>query len=245
MSKFVSALDLGQVTDYSAFIIAECSTIPDPDPDRKGYTMKRYDVRHIQRWELGTKYTQIVEDLKTCYSAKPNLPHTKLLVDATGCGRPVVDMLRDSTLMASVRAYTITHGFTEGEFKDRHGTVPKLHLCGVTQAAVQQRRVRYADGLRLGPVLEKEMETFQVKVTETRNETFPSWREKDHDDLVLALALIIWYGERHGCGDWSGPIGPTNTISEQIAERVANMRMRAGLESRIYPSYFPKYGTGW
>ena len=28
------------------------------------------------------------------------------------------------------------------------------------------------------------------------NETFESWRERDHDDLVLAVALAAWLGER-------------------------------------------------
>jgi hypothetical protein len=218
MSRILSGLDLGQVTDYAAFVLAECSAIPDPDPDRKGYTLNRYDVRHIHRWDLGTKYTQIVEDLKTWYSAKPELPNTTLLVDATGCGRPVVDMLTESTLLADVRAYTITHGFTEGEYKDGHGTVPKLHLCGASQAALQQRRVRYADGLPLGPVLERELETFQVNVTSDRNEQFASWREKDNDDCVLALALCLWYGEKIGCGGGDYVL-PTSTIDEQIKER--------------------------
>jgi hypothetical protein len=37
-----------------------------------------------------------------------------------------------------------------------------------------------------------------VKVTADRNETFSSWRERDHDDLVLALAPGVWMGERLG-----------------------------------------------
>jgi hypothetical protein len=218
MSTFLAGLDLGQTTHYSAFIIAEHSTVPDPDPERKGHQLNKYDVRHIHRWELGTKYTQIVDDLKTCFSAKPDLPHSTLLVDATGCGIPVVDMLRNSSIWANIRAYTITAGFAEGEYKDGHGTVPKLHLCGACQAALQQRRVRYANGLPLGPVLERELETFQVNVTPDRNEQFASWREKDNDDCVLALALCLWYGEKIGCGGGDYVL-PTSTIDEQIKER--------------------------
>jgi hypothetical protein len=32
---------------------------------------------------------------------------------------------------------------------------------------------------------------WRMKVTADRNETFESWRERDHDDLVLALALAL------------------------------------------------------
>jgi hypothetical protein len=34
-----------------------------------------------------------------------------------------------------------------------------------------------------------------VKITEELNETFESWRERDHDDLVLAVALAAWAAE--------------------------------------------------
>jgi hypothetical protein len=77
-TTFISALDLGQVTDPSAFVIGECSSFPDPDPDRKGCYLNRYDIRHIHRWDLGTKYTQIVADLKSWYTLKPNLPGSTL-----------------------------------------------------------------------------------------------------------------------------------------------------------------------
>jgi hypothetical protein len=33
-------------------------------------------------------------------------------------------------------------------------------------------------------------------VSPDRNETFAAWREKDHDDILLALSLALWYGER-------------------------------------------------
>jgi hypothetical protein len=83
---YVSGLDLGQATDPSAFIIAACSTHPDPDPDRKGCTLNHYDVVHIHRWDLGTKYIRIVEDLKAWFMMKQGLPQSTLLVDATGGG---------------------------------------------------------------------------------------------------------------------------------------------------------------
>jgi hypothetical protein len=63
--------------------------------------------------------------------------------------------------------------------------------------------------------------------------------KKDHVDLVLALALIIWYGEQTNFGDASPYVGPKNTISEQIAERARRM------EQKIYPPYLRRPGTMW
>jgi len=35
-----------------------------------------------------------------------------------------------------------------------------------------------------------------VKVTTAGNETFEAWRERDHDDLVLAVGIAAWVAER-------------------------------------------------
>jgi hypothetical protein len=46
----------------------------------------------------------------------------------------------------------------------------------------------------LTPVLAQELSLFRVKITLAANETFEAWRERDHDDLVLALALALYVG---------------------------------------------------
>jgi hypothetical protein len=193
MPIYVSGLDLGQKADYSALVTTEVERIP--DPDRDGFTVFRHDVRHIHRWPLGTPYPAIIADLTGWYNLLP-LHGSALVVDGTGVGRAVVDMIQASGLTAAVHPFTITAGFNEGD-----GTVPKKDLVFAVVAALQTRRLRFAEALPLRPTLEKELETFRVKVTPDRNEQFAAWREKDHDDLVLALALAVWYGERHGTPD--------------------------------------------
>jgi hypothetical protein len=96
-------------------------------------------------------------------------------------------------MWATVSAWTITAGHKVG---DR--TVPKKDLVGAVQAALGTRRLKIAPDLPLADTLRKELEAFRVKVSPDRNETFESWRERDHDDLVLGLALAVWMGERLG-----------------------------------------------
>lgn len=204
MPQYISGLDLGQSADYSALVTAEVE--PVLDPDSAGQTVFRHDVRHLHRWPLGTPYPAIIADLREWYAAGP-LAGSTLVVDATGVGRPVVDMIRDAGLGVNLCPYTITAGFAEGD-----GTVPKKDLVGAVVAALQTRRLRFAEALELRPTLEKELETFRVKVTADRNETFAAWREKDHDDLVLALALAVWYGERHGGGGVYGVPDPSERL---------------------------------
>jgi hypothetical protein len=43
----------------------------------------------------------------------------------------------------------------------------------------------------------EQMQSFTAKINpETAHESFLAWREQDHDDLLLALAMACWWGSR-------------------------------------------------
>jgi hypothetical protein len=53
--------------------------------------------------------------------------------------------------------------------------------------------------LKEARTLRKELSTFKVKINiASATESFESWRTGQHDDLVLACCLAVWYGERAG-----------------------------------------------
>jgi excisionase family DNA binding protein len=53
--------------------------------------------------------------------------------------------------------------------------------------------------VRLADVLMRELLAFRVKINlQTEHDSYEAWREKDHDDLVLAVALAVWRDDRHG-----------------------------------------------
>lgn len=183
---YFSGLDLGQMQDYSALVVVERTG--QPDPIRPDKTIRNFAVRHLHRWPLGTAYPAIVADVKSLFSAVP-LAGSTLAVDQTGVGRAVVDLFRTAGIGASLRPYTITHGES-----GKVSTVPKKNLVGAVQIPLQDRRLKLADSLPLAPVLAAELGLFRVKVTAAANETFEAWRERDHDDLVLALALAMYVG---------------------------------------------------
>ena len=187
-----SGLDLGQAADYSALVVVERVRTVNECKDVR----IDYGVRYVKRWHLGTSYTIIAADLKEKFANEP-LAKSTLAIDRTGVGRGVSDMIRDSGINAVCRAYTITAGC-----KPNSGTVPKRELVAAIQVPIQQRRLTFADSLPMTDVLQKELELFRVKVTADRNETFESWRERDHDDIVLALALALYAGRttNFACG---------------------------------------------
>ena len=117
----------------------------------------------------------------------------QLVVDATGVGRPVVDMLSAAGL--SPVPITI-HG---GDVVSRDGTywrVPKRDLVGALQVLLQTTRLKIAGQLRYADTLVQELLRFRVKISDQGHDSYGAWRDGEHDDLVLALAVACWYGQR-------------------------------------------------
>jgi hypothetical protein len=189
---YILGLDLGQAQDYTALAVLERTRLP--DPARLPETVSHYAVRHLKRWQLGTPYTHIVAELGGLVR-QPPLDHPLLVVDQTGVGAPVVDMVRQARLPASLRPVLITGGYAANCGGDGVYHVAKVQLASVLQVLLQSRRIKVAP-LPERDVLTRELLAFQVKVTVSATETFEAWREREHDDLVLAVALAAWVGER-------------------------------------------------
>jgi hypothetical protein len=58
------------------------------------------------------------------------------------------------------------------------------------------------------------------------DETFEAdWRDRQHDDMVLGLAIAAWLGERSGCvGPITGFSRPPRTAEERLPEGSAAVR---------------------
>jgi hypothetical protein len=144
----------------------------------------------------------IVELVKTIGSRSGELA---LVVDATGVGLPVTDMLWDrlgkelegtSTTVTPCNV-TITGGdsVTRGAGGLR---VPKRDLISTPLVLMQNGQLKIAEGLALKDTLVKELLNFRVKINiSTAHDSYEAWREGDHDDLVLSVVLACWAGERH------------------------------------------------
>lgn len=186
MASFTLGLDLGFAADSTALAILE-------RPARKE---QPYQVRHLQRFLLGTPYTEIVPDVATLMRT-PQLRGSFLVVDQTGVGRPVVELLQRADIPGAVVPVTITAGMATTRQEDGSYHVAKKELVSVLQILLQSRRLKVARSLADAEVLVREMQNFRVKITASANETYEAWREGQHDDLVLAVALACWYAEQH------------------------------------------------
>jgi hypothetical protein len=189
---FFSGLDLGQLSDYSALCVVERTEQEDDD----GRPVRHFAVRHLQRWPLRSAYGDIVAGVVHTFD-RPPLTGSPLCVDRTGVGVAVFGQLTRARPQARLVPITITGGAQTACGEDGCWSVPKRELAGVLQVLLGMRRLKVSPALPLAKVLTKEMATFKVKVNiATGNESFEAWRERDHDDLVLSVALACWYSER-------------------------------------------------
>ena len=184
--SFSVGLDIGQSNDPTA--LAALENVGPPGEGRR----PEYHLRHIRRFELGTPYPTIVEEV-TALLAREALSDARLVVDATGVGRPIVEMLTEKGLSP----YSIW--ITGGDSVSRDGRefrVPKRELASTVQALLQSERLKFAKGLPHREVLVDELQKFRAKINiDTGEASFEHWRERDTDDVVLALACAAWMEE--------------------------------------------------
>jgi hypothetical protein len=196
---YFPALDLGQRRDHTALAVLErADYVGGRDPatwERR--KERRLSVRHLERMKLGTPYPEIVERARSLTRSAELQDRCTLVVDATGVGAPVVDMLRRADLGCGIVPVQITHGMRV-TYHDGYYGVPKRDLVVGLQAKFETGEVRIAAGLAEGATLMKELMDMRVKVSAAGHEGFGAWREGTHDDLVLALALACW---RAGMGE--------------------------------------------
>src|SRR5215210_2939438 len=114
---FYVGLDLGQAADYT--VLAVVQSVIELTPS--GGTQKALHLRHLERYELGTSYPAIADKVAALMRDERLSPNEydpsrfrvfrqepQLIVDDTGVGRAVADLLKTKGLQ--FRAITITGG---------------------------------------------------------------------------------------------------------------------------------------
>jgi hypothetical protein len=203
--NYTLGLDLGQAAEFSAICAVE-RTVAVPRDLREPIPPPVYTVRHLHRWPLGTPYPEIVKAVKALV-ATPELEGCRLVVDATGVGGAVMDLVQRAELGISIQAVTITGGQAMTKQEGGGYAVPKKDLVAVLQVLLQQRRLVVAKTLPHAALLGAELSAFRVKVTAGGSDTLESWRQRDHDDLVLAVALAAWSAQKFA-GSSEITVGP-------------------------------------
>jgi len=202
--RHYNGLDLGQRVDYSASVLIERKEMRQAQeklPGTEEWEMEAltavslYEVRNVHRWDLGTAYADVVQDVFNALQHPELHTTTRLVVDATGVGVPVIEMMQRGPYRLNPQGIMITAGNSVGMGKDGMYNVSKRILITMLQTLVQSQRIRVSPKMEHYAELMREMKAFSLKLTAARNDTYEAWSEQDHDDIVMALAVAVWLAE--------------------------------------------------
>lgn len=195
-------VDIGQARDYSAIAVLrvqqkfrEKSSLPgtiqyEHEPQM---IINSYQVRLMERLPLGTRYQDIVKRVQNIVGHVEIARAYRLIVDMTGVGRPVVELMRDASLAPT--GVQITSGYHVSEQEYGYST-PKREIVSSLQVLFQAGRIELNAQLPELNEFRTQLQHFTYKINQKGNETFEAERESIHDDLVLAVALGAWFADK-------------------------------------------------
>lgn len=221
---YIVPVDLGQAADYTA--IGGLRRVPkltgktkpayraNGDEEMVREYADSFLLGYAHRFPLHTPYPDQIERL-VAITAK--IPGTfQLVADATGVGRPVVDMMRAAGLPVIGVVITAGAGGAHQDKETGYWKVPKRELVTRAQTYMQMGRLKFSTRVPLADVIVKEMLAFKMKIsTATGNLSFEAWRDSAHDDLVLMLCLGLWWGNQTKTG-WKKDTGPHSGLDHAM-----------------------------
>jgi hypothetical protein len=192
---YVVGVDLGQKRDWTAALVL--ARIPLAEPIAGKSTL--YAIRHIDRVrrmsyvDIGRRIRTLVEKLA---------PAPPVVLDFTGVGRAVRNIMDELRIRAELIPVTITSGDTAHQ-EDGIWRVPKKDLVAATATLLEAARLKIGPTVPHASTLTAELANFRCRISASGHDTYgagggPDWREGAHDDLVLGASLACWWAEKGG-----------------------------------------------
>lgn len=205
--RWTIAVDLAQGgSDWTALSVLESRVVP-------GAEKREHHVTHLERWRdvrtalVPARVTAVWQqlralqadrDLRVLGRAPVTTPDISLVVDRTGVGPFGLDPLREAGFSPIGIALHGGDTTTPDELGFR---LPKRDLAQLVQTSLQARRLQVVDHLPLAKTLRAELANFRPKFSPSGHDSYgaasgPEWREGAHDDMVLSVAMGLWYASR-------------------------------------------------
>lgn len=164
MSRILS-IDVARNRDHPAFVLLHDYTIT-----------SAYRMKGAPYPELGRAFGTLARHLAADW----------IVIDGTGVGLALVDIMRELKDLPEIWAVVITGGKrVHVHAEDRKVSFPKRSMIKGLEAAIEHARLRMAGGSR--KVLGHELAAFSRQVRDDGSEKLEA-AGGEHDDLVMALA---------------------------------------------------------
>ena len=196
--RYFVGLDLGQARNYTAMAVLErrwhqATPAEFIASGGRGYEGEyRYRVVGLDRCSLGTSYPDVVQWVKARLQEYPTENIGAVVVDATGVGSAVMDLLKRANLGVRLVGTVITgaHASPAGAGATTvagYQTVSRTELLTGLQVAVQAKRLTVAMS---------ECREWEALCRELVLLRMDGKRAGVQDDLAFALGLAVWWGLR-------------------------------------------------
>jgi hypothetical protein len=201
ITEYALSIDLGQVQNHIALAIVGY----DPgeiDHRQRAVGNEHYTIEWLEHYPKGTRYGSLIDSTKR-HLQHPKLEgRTKLLLDRGEVGKAVIEQFEDAGM--DPYGIQITGGL-EPRRINRGWTVPKKDLVYALVAAYSQGRITIYTAPPGSPAadaadkLDKELSSFVMKAKKnSAGVGFEAELSSDQDDIVMAVAMAVWYLREHG-----------------------------------------------
>jgi len=189
LSKYILGLDPAQLHDWSA--LAAIRMDWDERTRRFNYQLvamerrQRVPYDEIIEWASAGLRTQVFQRTE-----KTGTP--ELILDATGVGIAIKDMFQKKGIPVKAISITVGNGW---ELVGSTWHLGKARLIGTFLGVLDAGRLQVNPGLPIWPQLERELISYRAEISAQGHAKFEA-APGEHDDLLFALALAIFWAER-------------------------------------------------
>ena len=192
-SRYWLGVDLAQAQDNTALVCIHDECLPMWGPSsRQVLGPRRRTIVFADKFK-GVSYPDIVSHVIRTILKEPLRGRCRLVIDASGLGRVVSDLLFDQRVEHHAIQMTVGQNWVE---KDRYVNVGKTLLLETLSLLFATGDLMFAHDLPLREDILAELETFQLETTAAGNQVITQGRSgQHHGDLAIALAVACFASE--------------------------------------------------
>ncbi len=179
-NEYYLGLDLGRKQDHSALIVLErCQrAVNTRYVDSTTEWEQRLAVRYAKQWKLGTPYGDVAKEVGVIYRKIELLGKPILVVDQTGVGDAVFEMIKGQLRGANLEGVVINQEL-------------KRDMYAAMETNLEQGKLQIALDCQAAKELQQELLTVEIRRV-GYGYKYGAFEKNAHDDLVMALAMACW-----------------------------------------------------
>jgi hypothetical protein len=192
-SRYWLGVDLAQAQDNTALVCVHDECLPIwGGGSRQVLGPRQRTIVFADKFK-GVSYPDIVSHVIRTLTKEPLRGRARLVIDASGLGRVVSDLLFDQGVRHDAVQMTVGQNWVE---KDRYVNVGKMLLLETLSVLFATGDLTFAHDLPLREDILAELETFQLEQTAAGNQIITQGKSgAHHGDLAIALAVACFASE--------------------------------------------------